>query len=304
MDLNYKIILFSVTIMMVSCNNKTKTQSAKKTPIAVEATMVKPKKIIEYLTFNGVSQYLKKENIRSNVTGYISKMSFNIGDTIKSGQAFAYVRTKEQDALAEAVKIDSSLAKFSKPLRINSNSSGIISVLNVQKNSYVAEGDVLASISQPKSLVIQVNVPFEYEDFIKVGTVCQIILQNNETITAKITGVLPIINAVAQSQTFLIALPNSNLPENLNVLVKTIYREALNALCIPHEALQTNELLTDFWVMKVVNDTLAVKEKVTPLLQNDSLVQIKSNNIKFNDWVVTAGSYQMQDSTLVRVQNK
>ena len=299
--MNSKYLIF-LLLLGFGCKNQTETDGAERTPIPVKATLVKEQDLKEYLTFNGVTQYLKKENIRSNVTGYVSWMPFKIGDVMKRGQAFAKVRTKEQEALDEAVKIDSSLAKFSTPLTINCNSSGIISTLNIQQNDYVAEGDVLATISQPSSLVIQVNVPYEYEDHIKIGTLCDITLQNKETITAKITGALPIIDPVAQSQTFLIALPYHNLPENLNVIVKTIYKKAPKAICVPHEALQTNELMTDFWVMKIMGDTLAVKEMVTPLIRNDSLVQIESEHVKPNDWIVTKGSYQMQDSTLVSVQ--
>jgi multidrug efflux pump subunit AcrA (membrane-fusion protein) len=231
-------------------------------------------------------------------------MPFKIGDRVARGQQFASVRTKEQDALAEAIKIDSSLAKFSSPLRINCNSTGIVSVLNVKKNDYVAEGDILATISQPNSLVIQVNVPYDYENHINVGTLCDVIFQNGKTIHAKITGSLPIIDAVAQSQTYLIGLPNENIPENLNVIVKTIYKESPKALTIAHAALQTNELMTDYWVMKINNDTLAVKTPVTPLLRNDSLVQIQSNALKLNDWVVTKGSYHMQDSTRISIQKQ
>ncbi len=299
-----KIFYIPLVLCFFSCKEHSTTKVVLKTPISVKASNVNEQDLKEYLTFNGVTQYQKKENIRANVTGYISWMPFKIGDPIKLGQAFAHVRTKEQDALKEAIKIDSSLAKFSNPLLINSNSSGILTVLNIQKNDYVAEGDVLATISQPNSLIIQVNVPYEYEDYIKIGTVCDVIFQNGESISSKITGSLPEIDPIAQSQTFFIALPYANLPENLNVIVKTMYREAKKSLCIPKEALQTNELMTDFWVMKIFNDTLAIKSSVVPLLRNDSLIQIKSEDVKLNDWVITEGSYEMQDSTLVAIQKQ
>ena len=299
-----KYISFLLLMFAFGCKNETQTKAPKKTPIAVKTALVKQQTLKEYLTFNGVTRYLKKENIRANVTGYISWMPYKIGDAVKSGQPFVKLRTKEQDVLNEAIKIDSSLVKFSKPMRINCNSSGIISVLNIQKNDYVAEGDVLATISQPSSLSIEVNVPYEYENHIKIGTPCNIILQNGETISSKITGSLPIIDTIAQSQAFLIALPNHDLPENLNVTVKIIYKEAANSICVPHDALQTNELMTEYWVMKIINDTLAIKEPVTPLLKTDSLAQIQSKNIKVNDLVVTEGGYQMQDSTLVTIQDQ
>lgn len=292
-----------IIIIFWSCNNKVENTSEEKAAITVETTLVQQTDIKEYLTFNGVTKYQKKEDIRSNVTGYISRMNFKIGDKINNGQLFASVRTKEQDALKDAVKIDSSLSKFISPIVIRSNAAGIISELNITANDYIAEGDILVSIVQPKSLVVQVNVPYEYEDYVSIGTICEILLQNGETIIAKITGSLPSIDPVAQSQIFLIALPDSAIPENLNVQVRTVYREATNALSIPNSALQTNELLTDYWVMKVVQDSLAIKQLVTPLLRNDSLVQIERGLLKVNDVIITEGAYQMQDSTIVSKSN-
>lgn len=290
------LLLLSVT----ACKKTVETKETKKAPIAVSVIKVQRNDIKEYLTFNGVTQYQKKDDIRSNITGYISYMPFKIGDPIRIGQTFASLRTKEQDALKEAVKIDSSLAKFIGPIRIASNANGIITVLNVTQNGYVAEGDILATIVQPKTLVVKVNVPYEYEGTVKIGSVCEILLQNGQTLSAKITGTLPMIDPAAQSQVFLIALPDASLPENLNVQVRTIFKEDAEAMAIPKKALQTNELLTDYWVMKVVNDSLAIKVAVFPELKNDSLIQIKSDKIHLNDLVILEGAYQMQDSTLVK----
>ncbi|MFH6772891.1 efflux RND transporter periplasmic adaptor subunit [Gaetbulibacter aestuarii] len=285
----------------VACKNTENTTPKKKVPMNVSGVQVKPLDIKEYLEFNGVTRYQKKENIRAHVTGYISWMPFKIGDPIKQGQTFSSVRTKEQNALQEAVAIDSSLGKYLDPIRIPSNATGVITQLNITTNDYVAEGDVLAAVVQPKSLVVEVNVPYEYEDYITMGTPCEILLQNGESIHSKITGVLPTINPMAQSQVYLIALPNGDLPENLNVQVKTVFKEAKQAVCIPKSALQTNELITDFWVMKVLHDSLAVKQTVTPMLQSDSLVQVKPEELKPGDVIIAKGAYQMQDSTLVSI---
>ena len=293
------IVTLILIINFSACKKNVETVSEKKAPINVSVVAVQQNDIKEYLTFNGVTQYQKKENIRANVTGYISWMKYKIGDNINNGQTFASVRTKEQDALKEAVKIDPSLSKFVSPITIRSNATGVFTVLNITANDYVAEGDVLATVVQPKSLVVQVNVPYEYEDYVNIGTTCEIILQNEEIITGKITSKLPTINPLAQSQVFLISLPVANLPEHLNVQVKTIYKEDVTAMTIPKTALQTNELLSDFWVLKIVNDSIAIKQKVMPLLRNDSIIQVKSESLKINDLVITEGGYQMQDSTIV-----
>ncbi|HAI40174.1 MAG TPA: hypothetical protein DCM40_19825, partial [Maribacter sp.] len=176
-----KLPIFMVFLIAWSCKNKADTTSEKKAPISVQVAEVQQHDIKEYLTFNGVTQFQKKENIRSNVTGYVSWMNYKIGDQIRTGQTFATVRTKEQDALKEAVKIDSSLSKFVKPQSIQSKASGVITVLNVTANDYVAEGDVLATVVRPESLVVQVNVPYEYEDYVTVGSECDIFFQNEET---------------------------------------------------------------------------------------------------------------------------
>jgi multidrug efflux pump subunit AcrA (membrane-fusion protein) len=300
----YKIALCAIIFLAISCKQNGTGVAIKSAPISVRAVEVQQKDIKEYLTFNGVTQYQKKDNIRSSVTGYISSLNFTVGDQIRSGQTFASVRTKEQEALREAIKIDSSLAKFTMPIVIKSNATGILMALSAVRNSYVAEGDVLATVVLPNSLVVQVNVPYENEDYVRTGTSCDIILQNNDTIAAAISAILPTIDPVAQSQAFLIALPNTSLPENLNVQVRIVYREAANALCIPKTALQTNELLTQFWVLKVVDDTLALKQNVTPLLHNESLVQIEPGTLKLHDKIITEGGYQMQDSTVIRIQQE
>jgi len=60
--------------------------------------------------------------------------------------------------------------------------------------------------------------------------------------------------------------------------------------------------LTDFWVMKVLGDTLAVRQDVETGLKNDSLIEVMSKNLGIHDKVVTEGSYQMQDSTKVSIE--
>ncbi len=308
---NFKVVILFMGFFMflvVSCNRgNEKETDHERAAIDVHTATVTTRNIVEYQDFNGVTQYQKKEILRANITGYISYLPFERGDRIQRGATFVRLRTKEQSALAEAVKIDSSLAQFAKPLRVTTNATGVITQLNVLKGDYVAEGDILAVIAQPKTLVVMVNVPFTNNNDIKVGTPCQILVPKKKAIDiidAEVTGKLPVIDSINQTQAFLIALPDQQLPEKLNVQIRTVLRQDSTALSIPQGALQTNELMTQFWVLKVVNDTLAIKEKVTPQLQNDSIVQISSENVKKGDQVVTEGSYQMRDSTRVKIMER
>ena len=298
------LYLSGLLLFITSCKKNETAQNNSKASVEITTALITEDDVQQYLTFNGVAIYQRKENIRSNVTGYISRMNFKIGDKISTGQIFATVRTKEQDALKAAVKIDSSLRKFINPIGIKSNASGVISVLSITQNDYVAEGDILATVVQPNSLVVQVNVPYEYNNVVAIGSDCEIILQNGDKIMGKISGYLPSIDAVSQSQIFLISLPQGNLPENLNVQIRILYKEAKKVMTIPKTALQTNELLTEYWVFKVSKDSLAIKQNVIPLLENDSIIQIQGQGVKVNDRIVLEGGYQMQDSTKISIRSK
>lgn len=293
-----------ITLFFSCKGNNNDVPTPERAAIDVRTAMVKITDIKEYQDFNGITQYQKKESLRANITGYISYLPFERGDRVQRGATFATLRTKEQTALAEAVEIDSSLAQFARPLRIITNAAGIITQLNVVKGDYVAEGDILAVIAQPKTLMVKVNVPFSEKNDMEIGTPCQVIIPNQKAFDAEITGRLPLIDSINRTQAFLIALPDQQLPERLNVNVRTVLKQDSTALSVPHGAIQTNELMTEFWVMKVFNDTLAIKEQVIPLLQNDSVVQINSANVKLGDRVVTVGGYQMQDSTNVKIMEQ
>lgn len=297
-------LVFIIITGMSSCKNNSEETTEVSIPTKVKTAHVTKQEIKEHLTFNGVIKYQQREDIRANVTGYISWMPFKIGDKIKKGQAFATIRTKEQDALNDAVKIDSTLAKFTKPLQLVSNAGGILSNLKIVTNDYVSEGDVLATVSQPKTLVVQVSVPFEVSGKVKIGTPCTVIIKGHPEIEAQISSVLSSTDSIGQSQHYLIRLPDSNLPENLNVQVRIVSKKSDDNLTIPRRALQTNELLTSYWVFKVQGDSLALKKYVTPLLESDSLVQIASDEVRLNDKVIVQGGYQMQDSTRVSIEQE
>jgi hypothetical protein len=75
-------------------------------------------------------------------------------------------------------------------------------------------------------------------------------------------------------------------------------------MCVPLSAVQTDEQQKEFWVMKIANDTLAVKVPVELGLRGDSIAQITSLGIKLNDLVVTKGSYELEDSSTVKIYKR
>ena len=60
------IAILLLVINFSACKKTIETVSEKKAPINVRVVAVQQNDIKEYLTFNGVTQYQKKENIRQN----------------------------------------------------------------------------------------------------------------------------------------------------------------------------------------------------------------------------------------------
>ncbi|MDG3583940.1 efflux RND transporter periplasmic adaptor subunit [Galbibacter pacificus] len=298
-----KLYLVSIfLIIAIGCNTPPVDQNRTKAFVRVQTATVNKGTIDQYRLFNGVTKYQRKEDIRANVTGYISTINFEVGNSIRRGQVLCYIRTKEQQALGAAIRIDSTLAKLTIPMAIKSEATGVVSVINYNENSFVSEGDIIATVIQPNSLTIQVSIPFDQSKEIIKEMPCEIVLKDT-TINAKISQQLPIIDPLTQNQQFLIEMPKIILPENLKVQIRMLEKIAENAMVLPRSVIQTNELQTKFWVMKVLNDSLAVNINVIPLMQNDSLVQVRSTLLDYKDTIITKGAYQLQDSTVVRIEN-
>ena len=158
---------------------------------------------------------------------------------------------------------------------------------------------MLANANEPTSLIVQVNVPYEYNQYVHAGTMCEIVLPSGEKINASITGLMPTVDVSSQSQSFFIRLPSEALPENLNVTIEIAYKQKSNAICIPSVAIQMDEMQKYFWIMKATNDSLAIKLPIEIGLQNDSLTEIISDKILVSDKIIVEGAYGLADSTRI-----
>ena len=274
-----------------------------KTAIRSEVSIETPvqQNIIEYLQLNAVTLFQKKDNIRSNNTGYITSLTYKIGDRIHAGDLFCKLSTKEQAALKNISSTDTMLLKFQHPLNVPANGTGIITAVNILQGDYIAEGDILATVSEPGSLIAVVNVPYEYNQYVKIGTRCELILPDKKTFSAMISGILPTVDAVSQSQSYFIKLSNQTIPENLNITVRLPYHQSVHALCVSNQAVQTDELQHEFWLMKLIAGERAIKVPISTGLRNELYTEIKSSTITLKDTIINEGAYELADSSLVTV---
>jgi len=295
-----KLYSLLFALFIVSCNSPLKEESDETVSVKTAVTVTTPviKTLTHYIELNAVTQYQRKETIRAITTGYMISLNVLPGQSVNDGDVICQISTKEQKVLQQ---LDSSSMKaFIKPLSVISSAAGTVTGLNFRSGDFVSEGDVIATIAEPSSLVLMLNVPFEYRSFAQRQTACEVILPDGVKSKGHIEKQLPQVDAASQTQTMTVRINNApSLPENMNVIVRIPQITKANALCILKSALQTDETQTQFWVMKVVNDSLALKVNVQPGLAEDSLQEIITNQISPNDVIINNGGYGLADSSLV-----
>jgi biotin carboxyl carrier protein len=301
----YVIYALCCSGLLSSCTNKNEAnEDAEPVVSSVSVTSPVMHNFTDFIQLNGNTQFQKKLVVRANITGYITSMKWKTGDHIAGGTLFCTIKTKEQDALKNTDSNDPSLKQFQTPLKVYANASGLITGVNYSVGDFVNEGDVLATITDPSSLVLVVNVPYEYHSFVFRGRSCSVVFPDGKIMASKIQEEVPIVDAASQTQSYLIRFPgNQSMPENINLVVHIPVKQSHNAISLPLEAIQTNETQDEFWVMKMANDSIAVRVPVNVGLQADSLREIISG-VSINDKIIKTGAYGLTDSSMVKLQTE
>ncbi len=143
--------------------------------------------------------YLKRNVVTAQIPAFITKVNIRLGDKVERSSVLYELETKER----RAIGVDTGLTKLG-IIKVYASASGIISTLDKQQTGdYVLEGTQLCTIAESNDLSFQINVPYEFSQFAKVGSKCIITLPDNSTHNAIITTLLSAMNALAQTQPML-----------------------------------------------------------------------------------------------------
>jgi len=286
-------------LLLSSCRDQSHNRNGQTPVVTVKTTLVTKGDIENSIILNGKTVYLKKNSIFSPIAGYISKINIKYGDRINKNDLLFEIQTKENKALENTpVKL-----KNAGIIQVLSPSSGVVNKLYINETgTYTTGGSLLCSIVEDNNLSIQVNVPYRFHQLITTGKKCKIFLPDNTGLDGTVYKIIPVINEASQTQDVLIKLnSNRNLPDNLNLTVQFVSTQHTNSCLLPKKAVLTNETLDKTWVMKIVNDNMAVKVPVIKGIENDSIVEIISPRLSLNDTVIIEGSYGLPDSSVVKL---
>ncbi|MBK9151013.1 MAG: HlyD family efflux transporter periplasmic adaptor subunit [Saprospiraceae bacterium] len=299
------IIYFSIALVLGSCASKTETQTEQstspKTP--VEVVSISNGSISDELTLFGTSFYLKRNLVTAPIPAFITEVSVSLGDKVNKGDVLYILQSKESRALGNDVsKIDSTLKNFG-IIKVVAPAAGIISTLDKQQpGDYVLEGAQLCTIAESSDLVFQVNVPYEFTQYAKTGNHCTIILPDNTQHAATFTRALTAMNISSQTQTIL-AKCNTNLflPENMMVKVSIRKNSQSNLQMLPKSCVLSDEMMKEFWVMQLINDSTAIKIPVTIGNKNSEKIEILSPKFNITDKIISKGNYGLSDTALISI---
>jgi multidrug efflux pump subunit AcrA (membrane-fusion protein) len=299
--ISLRIVLIIFVFLIYSCGSEK--DNSDETNVGTPVTITHPLRtnVSDYIELNGSTVFLTKEIVRATFQGFIEKVYKNIGDLIKPGDDLFQIKTIET-AAADSLNISFGNKNFNGSVKLKAQSEGVLIELNYHQGDFVSNGEQLAVVSNPSSMRIEVNVPFENVSKTKIGNNCEIQIPG-EILKGTIDRNIPNVDSATQTQTYYIKLVNYKpLPENLNVTVKIPFNKSNDVLVLPKACLVTNVTQDSFWVMKLINDSTAVKNNITKGIENDSIVQILNSNLKPDDKIILNGAYGLPDTVKVEIQ--
>ena len=303
MKIIHSIFCLTITLLFASCGDSTPSKSTESTKVTtpVSVLTISSAPISESVSFNAISSYQRKNSIRSNIGGYVIKSYVNQGDRVKSGQLLYTIRTKEGEALSQISLTDASLS-FKGEQKILAPSAGVILEANKHTNDYVSDGDQLCNLAELNSFVFSLNVPFEQNKLVAIGKKCSVILSDSTILVGTITGRLATIDPISQTQTYLVKTGvKSILPENLAVVVQITTNTKSNAQVLDKSCVLSDETMEKYWVMRLMNDSVAIKTPVQIGLKSGRTVEILSPQFKANEQIISKGQYGLPDTAFVTI---
>lgn len=305
----YKLCLASVCLVMSACdsaptsNNQGEAIPEPKTPVSI--TQISNTPLSDYVELNATAAFQQKGIIKASSNGYLQTVNVKKGDYVKTGQTLFAVITKEARSIGNAINNLDPSFKFTGLTHITANTAGFAGEVSHQKGDYVQEGEQLAVITNLNSFVFLMDLPYELSAIVKNQKALEITLPDGQKLIGKVGSVMPMVDSASQTQRIIIQVKTQQLiPEGLIARVKLVKSESLNPIALAKESVLANETQDEFWVMKLINDSTAVKVNIQKGLETAGYVEIKSPLFKPTDRFILTGNYGLPDTAEIIINHK
>ena len=307
MKITRQLSFFLLIFLLFSC--KAKQEKTEAAPVAEEVqtpvtvTHISTEPLAEYLELNAMSSFLQSSFIKATANGFIKSSYVKPGQFVHAGQLAFLMQTKEAKALGNTINNLDPSFRFSGLIKINATQTGYITTIDHQPGDYVQDGEQLAVLSDSKSFGFLLNLPYELRQYLLNNKTVDLELPDKIHLKGTVDHVMPTVDSVSQTQSVLIKVnSSSSIPQNLIAKVRIVKNERTNVASLPKQAILTNEAQTEFWIMKMLDATTAVKVMVTKGLETKDRVEITKPALTANDQIVLTGNYGLPDTAKVKIE--
>lgn len=300
-----KKILYILCFILIftSCKKSDTVEKPIQTLVPVTVTSIDTTTIESFIDLNATATYIVKNAIKANATGYLNSVNVQSNDFVNRGKVLFSLKTREAKVLGNTVnKIDPTL-NFGGAISVKAETSGYITNVNVQSGDYVQDGDILATINDASSFAIVLSLPYELKKYVSLNKQYQVFLPDGKTIQATATTFMPTVDAASQTQNVILKCSSKDIPENLIVKVRITKSSNSNAISLPKEAVLSNETASQFWIMKMINTTTAIKIPILKGVETDDRIEVISPKLLLSDRILTTGNYGVADTIKVKIIN-
>lgn len=298
------LFAFLLTATIYSCggNHPARKEAAASAQTPITITIIGNSAMADTIELNATSTFLQKNYVKANAIGYIQKVNVQPGHYVEKGQLMFTIKTKEAQSIGNTINVLDTTFKFSGVNSIRASRSGFVTQLLHQVGDYVQDGDQLAIISDRESFAFVLQLPYELRGVIANNQNLMLTLPDGEKLNGHIASLMPSVDSLSQTQGIVIKINSTHtIPENLVAKAHIIKTAKSSAPSLPKSAVLSNETQNEFWVMKLINDTTAVKTYVKTGIESGGKIEILSPAFNSNDRIAVTGNYGLADTAKIKV---
>ena len=298
-------MIWMFLVVLASCKHAAKEEEdAAPSDAVTPVTITHPEvgRLDETVEVNAMSAFLLKSYVKANAAGYLVSVNAELGKYVHKGEDLFVLQTKEARSLGNTVTaLDTSL-HFAGTIHIKSPGEGYITQLTYRPGDYVQDGEQLATISDERSFVFLLNLPYELRPYLAANRSLQLRLPDGSVIPGTIGEAMPSMDQASQTQPFVVRVQTDrSIPENLIAKVILVKQEKTGAVSLPKAAVLSDETQSQFWIMKMTDSVTAVKVPIKKGLETADRVEVLSPPLKASDAVLLTGNYGLPDTAKVQV---
>lgn len=298
-----QLLLIVFAVWGCGSNQQNSDDAEPETIAQVQITHVSYKTLADTLTVNGEVMEGQQFMVRAPVTGYVTKLYVRPGGQVRAGQRMFSILTREQAALAQ----DTTGSSLPKPsaVEVKAPVDGQISTILTGEGVYTAEGSSMATLNSRNNLYTEIYVPAQWSREVQPGDSAFVQWADGRTKWAKVGSRLAQADSASQSIMFMVDdISTSHLLPGERLTVQIPVNKVVKEQVLPRDAVLTDESMSSWWVMKMINDSTAVRIPVTPGIVSGNWMAVPKPKFLKSDRILVQGNYGLADTASVKVTNQ